>query len=100
MKESTENNEEVLEHLKRSSYSTKTQGERTVSEDRVFGEGHYALVVNQGDVPSRTSSHLVYVLELPDQPGDVQEAFNLKAEGSFGVSIKASCLTTLDKRAA
>jgi hypothetical protein len=33
-------------------------------------------------------THLVYALELPDRPGVVQQELNIKAEGSYILSVK------------
>lgn len=64
------------------SYRTKTRGERTVPPVRPAGEGVYALVDHDGH------THLAYALELPKEPNEVQEAFNIAPEASFVVSVK------------
>jgi hypothetical protein len=33
-------------------------------------------------------THLVYALELPDEPGEVQEELRVEAEGSYILSVK------------
>jgi hypothetical protein len=49
---------------------------------RPAGEGVYALVLHGNH------THLVYVLELPAIPGEVQAAFNIKPEGRFVLAVK------------
>ncbi len=49
---------------------------------RPAGEGVYALVLHGNH------THLAYVLELPPNPGEVQEAFNIKPEGRFVIAVK------------
>lgn len=68
--------------LSSDSYSTITQGERTVSACRPAGQGFYAIV------QSRDSTHLAYVLELPQEIGVVQRAFNIDNEGSYFLAVK------------
>jgi hypothetical protein len=46
------------------------------------GEGLYALLVHGNH------THLAYVLELPEFPGEVQQAFNIKSEGRFVIAVK------------
>lgn len=80
--------EEAISHLGDTSYSTKTQGRRHVGEDRLIGEGAYALVKEPGSVSSKTQCFLAYALEEPQQPGPVQKAFQLQQHGAFGFSVK------------
>jgi hypothetical protein len=42
----------------------------------------YAIIEEHGH------THLAYVLELPDDIGTVQKAFNIQHEGSFIISVK------------
>jgi hypothetical protein len=37
---------------------------------------------------SSNHTHLAYVLELPEEIGEVQEAFNISKEGSYIVTVK------------
>lgn len=46
------------------------------------GEGSYVLILHGNH------THLVYVLELPAHLGEVQAAFNIKAEGRFVIAVK------------
>lgn len=80
--------EEALSHLGDVGYETKTRGTQHVGEDRLIGEGAYALVKEQGEVPSKTQCFLVYGLEEPQEPGEVQKAFQLQKHGAFGFSVK------------
>lgn len=49
---------------------------------RPAGEGMYFIILHGNH------THLVYVLEVPQLLGDVQEAFNIQSEGRFVVSVK------------
>ncbi len=72
----------LKDYLGATTYETETAGERNLPEARPAGEGVYALVRHDRD------SVLAYVLELPKQVGEVQEAFGIRAEGRFVVSMK------------
>src|SRR5919108_2971011 len=72
----------LQEALAPATYQTKTRGERTQPVARPAGEGVYAIVRHANH------THLVYALELPDKPGQVQEELHLAAEGSYIVSVK------------
>lgn len=74
--------EEVSESLDKENYTTQTRGERTVEGARPCGEGVYALIEHKGH------THLVYVLELPEELGDVQKAFRIEKEGSYIVTVR------------
>ena len=73
---------EIEAELGEQHYETKTRGKRIVAAARPAGEGVYALV--QFD----RSLHLTYELELPEQPGEVQEELNIPHEGAYILSIK------------
>eukprot|EP00877_Chromochloris_zofingiensis_P013473 jgi/Chrzof1/837/Cz01g30210.t1 len=75
-------------------YDTKTKGERTVQAARAVGEGAY--VIARGG--SKKATHLAYKLEVPDKPGEAQEVFKIKEQGSFVISIKASIWNPENKR--
>lgn len=68
--------------LDKATYSTETRGERHLAPCRPCGEGVYAIL----DYPRHT--HLAYVLELPKEPGTVQNTFHIEREGSYVISIK------------
>lgn len=73
---------DLKEALGPASYETETLGERPVPPARPAGEGVYALVrVGRSTV-------LAYALELPERPGEVQEAFGIGAEGRVALAIK------------
>src|SRR5689334_18770378 len=76
------NIEGVTESLNEEHYHTKTKGERTVAGARPCGEGVYGIIEHKGH------THLAYVLEFPEELGDVQKAFRIEREGSFIVSVK------------
>lgn len=74
--------EEILEELDRSTYETRTRGERELEPARLAGEGVYAIVRHDDH------THLAYELELPKKRGPVQIDLNIEAEGSYIVSVK------------
>ena len=74
--------EELRKRLSGATYETETLGERHLPEARPAGEGVYVL----GRVGRSTV--LAYALELPEQPGVVQAAFNIAPEGRFVLAIK------------
>ena len=49
---------------------------------RPVGEGVYEIVRHDAH------THFAYALELPKGPGEAQEAFNIKKEASYVLSIK------------
>lgn len=63
-------------------YTTKTAGERHTPAASPVGEGVYAIT------KTGRSSHLVYLLTLPEKLGEVQEEIGLKEKGSFVISTK------------
>jgi hypothetical protein len=63
-------------------YRTSTRGKRSVAAARPAGEGVYALIQRGRNL------HLIYKLELPRQPGEVQEEFNIAPQGAYILSIK------------
>ncbi len=77
-----ENSDQFNEALGGATYETETTGERHLPEARPAGEGVYALVKHGRD------SVLAYALELPEELGEVQEAFGIEKAGRFIVSIK------------
>jgi hypothetical protein len=72
---------EIEEALQRDTYATKTRGERVRPAARPAGEGVYALIREDGRM------HLAWALELPKQPGPVQQAFNIPQQASLAISI-------------
>ena len=61
--------EEVEHKLERYSYDTKTRGHREIQPARLCGEARYELIKHGED--SKVQTHLVYELEVPEQPGEV-----------------------------
>lgn len=74
----------VADKLGERTYTTATRGTRTVAPARALGQGTYSLVEHKG----RGHVHLVYRLEVPAEPGTVQEDFEVLKEGSYVMQIK------------
>ncbi|KAG0246825.1 hypothetical protein B0O80DRAFT_529864 [Mortierella sp. GBAus27b] len=74
--------DKIESRLERYTYSTKTRGERTQESARLIAEAHYDIVIHHGH------SHFVYQLEVPQQPTEVQEEFNILKEGQFVMQVK------------
>ncbi|KAF2495188.1 hypothetical protein BU16DRAFT_461127 [Lophium mytilinum] len=65
-----------------STYETQTAGTRHNHPINTVGEGVYAITRVEN------STHLVYMLTIPSEPGEVQEELGLRSQGSFAISIK------------
>lgn len=74
--------ESIAEALRESTYETKTRGLRTRPAARPAGEGAYALV------RSERTLFLAYELELPEEPGPVQEELNIAPSATYVISVK------------
>lgn len=61
---------------------TKTQGTRVTPNVTPVGEGVYAFTHNSN------TSHLVYMLTVPSQPGEFQNDLGIYEKGSFVISVK------------
>ncbi|RFA30533.1 hypothetical protein CAI21_05665 [Alkalilimnicola ehrlichii] len=72
----------IEQALRESHYQTKTRGRRQQPAARPAAEGVYALV------GSDRETRFVYALELPEKPGEPQQAFNLAPDASFVISVK------------
>ncbi|MCW8195490.1 hypothetical protein F6455_11890 [Proteobacteria bacterium 005FR1] len=72
----------LVEGLTEETYQTKTRGTRHQPAARPAGEGKYQIL-RHGD-----HTHLIYALELPRKPGDVQKQLNIEEEGSYIISIR------------
>ena len=72
----------VAESLRATTYETKTRGLRHLAAARPAGEGAYAL--------QRDGRNLIlaYRLELPAEPGPVQEALGIAQEAAYVVALK------------
>jgi hypothetical protein len=74
--------ESIRDDLAADTYETKTRGERHLPAARPLGEGVYRIV-RHGD-----HTHLTYALELPENPGDPQDAMRIAEEADYIISIK------------
>lgn len=70
------------EFLASSEYETKTAGARHNPAATPVGEGVYAIT------STGRESHLVYLLTLPEELGEVQREMGLKERGSFIIATK------------
>lgn len=73
---------DISSALEADTYHTKTLGERHLAAARPAGEGLYSIIKH------KDHTHLAYVLEMPEQLGDVQNSFNIEQEGSFILAVK------------
>jgi hypothetical protein len=73
---------QIEDELDRLTYSTATRGERHLSPARPAGEGVYVIARHDDH------THLAFALELPERPGEVQEAFNIPREGSYIITVR------------
>lgn len=72
----------IVGELGEETYQTKTRGERHQPAARPAGEGVYQITRHDDH------THLVYALELPERPGEVQRDLEIAEEASYVVSIK------------
>ncbi|TQB70878.1 hypothetical protein MPDQ_007972 [Monascus purpureus] len=63
-------------------YETSTRGERTRPDAKPYAEGVYAITA------ARRSSHLVYILTIPSEAGDLQHDFGVYQRGSWIIQSK------------
>ncbi|GIZ48642.1 hypothetical protein CKM354_001169400 [Cercospora kikuchii] len=68
-----------------SSYSTKTVGTRHTPEVTPIGEGVYAITTTGG---GQGTTHLAYMLTIPNEVGEVQKDMGIAEKGSFVMSLK------------
>jgi len=78
----TDDERRIEEALREDRYRTETRGEQERPAARPAGEGVYAITLEDGQM------QLSYALELPEDPSEVQRAFNLAPEASFALSVK------------
>lgn len=71
----------VVRELGPERYRTKTRGERHRPAARPAGEGRYRIL-RHGD-----HTHLVYALELPREPGPVQEDLRIQEDASYILTV-------------
>ncbi|KAG0035353.1 hypothetical protein BGZ82_005311 [Podila clonocystis] len=76
----------IEKNLGEYTYSTKTRGDRTQSAARLVAEARYELIYNLDHRPH--TSHFIYNLEVPVEPGPVQVAFNIEKAGQFMIQVK------------
>lgn len=63
-------------------HETKTQGTRETPPATPIGEGIYAIT------ETGRTTHLAYMLTIPQELGEVQEEMGLRSKGSFVISVK------------
>lgn len=74
--------EKTEKALQERTYKTKTRGERHTPAARPAGEGVYRILRHDDH------THLVYALELPRKPAEVQQELNIEEDASYIISIK------------
>jgi hypothetical protein len=74
--------EEITTELAPLTYQTKTRGERHIGAARPAGEGVYQILFHNNH------THLIYLLELPEKPGGVQNEFNIENQASYIITVK------------
>jgi hypothetical protein len=90
--------EKVTQHLAPKEYDTKTRGQRQVGGAFVVGEGVYEIVAlsqpgrpkkkGSGNTQPKTEAVFTYVLEIPEEPGPMQQMLNIKKEDVCLVRVK------------
>ena len=85
----------IEEELGSDSYRSWTQGDREQPAALSAGQGSYALTTAKGD-----EMRLSYILELPNDIGPVQKAFNIGNTGAFVVSTRKNVEHRLDREGA
>lgn len=78
----TDNERKVERDLREETYETETRGERRQPAARPAGEGVYVISLEDGQM------HLSYELELPESPGEVQDALRIRNKASYVLSVK------------
>ena len=77
----TDTPEELIDELRSQKYGTKTRGVRHLPAARPAGEGVYRLVRHDDH------THLIYALELPRHPNEVQRELNIERKADYIVSV-------------
>src|ERR1043166_1745223 len=72
----------IEERLSGAVYETQTRGTRHLPAARPAGEGKYVLAF------AGRSLHLLFVLDLPEKPAEVQKAFHLPREAAMVMAVK------------
>jgi len=72
----------IVKELQGEEYETKTRGTRHLPAARPAGEGVYRILRHNDH------THFAYALELPDQPGQVQQEIEIEEQGNYVISVK------------
>jgi hypothetical protein len=72
----------VTQELDQQTYVTRTRGERVLPAARPAGEGVYGIVRHDDH------THLAYQLELPAEPGEVQQQLGIERQASYILSVR------------
>ncbi|KAK9821292.1 hypothetical protein WJX81_001710 [Elliptochloris bilobata] len=75
--------EDLIKGLGPNEHETKTMGTRRQEAARVVGEGVYSIVQS-----GSRNTHLLYRLEVPEEPGEVQQELRIFKEGKIVISVK------------
>ncbi|KAF2753727.1 hypothetical protein EJ05DRAFT_170042 [Pseudovirgaria hyperparasitica] len=70
------------EFMAGNTYDTKTQGTRGTPAVSAVGEGVYAVT------QTGRTTHLAYMLTVPEDVGEVQRELGIRTQGSWAVSVK------------
>ena len=74
--------EKLRDRVRSRVYQTKTRGLRVEPAAQPVGEGRYLLADHDGH------SHFAYELELPPEPGEVQQMFGVHRDASFVIALR------------
>ncbi|CAJ0635612.1 10080_t:CDS:2 [Entrophospora sp. SA101] len=80
---------ELKEFVSGRTYQTATKGQQALQDCRIFGRGVYNIVEHHGH------THLAYVLEIPEEPTEIQKEFNVNKEGTYNPDISNPSYTGL-----
>jgi hypothetical protein len=72
----------ITRDLQAEVYETRTRGRRHQPAARSAGEGFYAIVDHDGH------AHLAYALELPEAPGEVQQALRIDPRANYIAAVR------------
>lgn len=78
----TDDERKIERELREETYETETRGERHQPAARPAGEGVYVISLEDGQM------HLSYALELPESPGEVQDALKIRNKASYVLAVK------------
>ncbi len=73
----------ALDSLQEEAMAALAPGQRARPWVRAAGEGRYTIVKHGAD------THLAYVLDKPEQPGEVQQALKIAPRGNYLISVLA-----------